>query len=155
MYVLWRKRRKDECERSRTFPGRVGPRILSLDSADYLYEQVNTSLVEKKKSLNEQNFDGESNCSGVVFKWAGLVMSIRFIVSSRVCSLAEMQFLSNRGRWFSCILYRRTQSIQKHIVRYDVKSKCLEKYFTVDEVGHEKLLATKSCFVQNQSPPHL
>ena len=50
------------------FAGRVSPRIPSLDSADYLQEQVNTSLVEKQKSINEQNFDGESNWSGVVFK---------------------------------------------------------------------------------------
>lgn len=48
--------------------GKMNAKGVELDSADYLYEQVNTSLVEKKKSLNEQNFDGESNCSGVVFK---------------------------------------------------------------------------------------
>ena len=28
-------------------------------------EQVNTSVVEKKKNLTEQNFDGEANWSGV------------------------------------------------------------------------------------------
>ena len=29
-------------------------------------EQVNTSVVEKKKNLYEKNFDGEANRSGVV-----------------------------------------------------------------------------------------
>ena len=44
-------------------------------------------------------------------------------------------------------LYARTQSIQKQIVKYDIKSKYPEKYSTVDKVGRERLLARKSCFV--------
>ena len=46
------------------------------------------------------------------------------------------------------------KSIQKQIVEYDIKSKCPEEYSTVDEVGSEKPVASKSCFVWNKSPPH-
>ena len=46
------------------------------------------------------------------------------------------------------------KSIQKQIVEYDIKSKCPEEYSTVNKVGSEKLLASKSCFVWNKSPPH-
>ena len=48
-------------------------------------EQVITSVVEKKNNLNEQNFDGEANWSGVVNFHSvhclqmSLVMSMRFI----------------------------------------------------------------------------
>ena len=42
--------------------GSVGPRILSLESVDY-FEQVKTSVVEKKKNLHQQNFNGEANWS--------------------------------------------------------------------------------------------
>ena len=37
--------------------------------------------------------------------------------------------------------------IQKKIVEYDIKSKYPEEYSTVDKVGGEKPLASKSCFV--------
>ena len=37
--------------------------------------------------------------------------------------------------------------IQKQIVEYDIKSKCPEEYSTVDKVGSEKPLGSKSCFV--------
>ena len=36
------------------------------------------------------------------------------------------------------------KSIQKQIVEYDIKSKCPEEYSTVDKVGSEKPLASKS-----------
>ena len=36
------------------------------------------------------------------------------------------------------------KSIQKQIVEYDIKSKCPEEYSTVDKVGSEKRLASKS-----------
>ena len=45
-------------------------------------EQVNTSALEKKKNLYEQNFDGGANWSGVVnfhCMQMSLVMSMRFI----------------------------------------------------------------------------
>ena len=51
-------------------------------------------------------------------------------------------------------LCTRTQSIQKKIFEYDVKSKYPEEYSTVDKVGREKLLAVKSCFLYTSSPPH-
>ena len=41
------------------------------------------------------------------------------------------------------------KSIQKQIVEYDIKSKYPEEYSTVDKVGSEKTLASKSCFVLN------
>ena len=45
-------------------------------------------------------------------------------------------------------LYTCTQSIQKQIVEYDIKSrKCTEEYSVVDEVGPEILLARKSFFM--------
>ena len=37
------------------------------------------------------------------------------------------------------------KSIQKKIVEYDIKSKYPEEYSTVDKVGGEKPLASKSC----------
>ena len=39
------------------------------------------------------------------------------------------------------------KSIQEQIVQYDIKSKCTEEYSTVDKVGSEKPLPSKSCFV--------
>ena len=51
-------------------------------------------------------------------------------------------------------LYTRTQSIQKKIFEYDVKSKYREEYSTVDKAGREKLSAVKSCFLYTSSPPH-
>ena len=39
------------------------------------------------------------------------------------------------------------ESIQKQTVEYDIKSKCAEEYSTVDKVGSEKPLASKSSFV--------
>ena len=42
----------------------------------------------------------------------------------------------------------------RKIFEYDVKSKYSEEYSTVDKVGREKLLALKSCFLYNWSPPH-
>ena len=62
----------------RAFPERVGSRILLLESvgtSDYFSGR-------KKKNLNEHNFDGEVNWSGVVnfhCMQMSLVMSIRFI----------------------------------------------------------------------------
>ena len=45
-------------------------------------------------------------------------------------------------------LYTCTQSIQKQIVEYDIKSrKYTEEYWVVDEVGPEILLARKSFFM--------
>ena len=41
------------------------------------------------------------------------------------------------------------KSIQEQIAEYDIKSKYPEEYSTVDKVGSEKTLASKSCFVQN------
>ena len=65
-------------------------------------EQVNTSAVEKKKNLYDQNFDGEANWSGVVnfhSMQVSLVMNMQFIYGddchetqclSRFCTLALM-----------------------------------------------------------------
>ena len=44
-------------------------------------------------------------------------------------------------------LYTGTQTIQKLVVEYGMKRKYPKKYLTVDNVGREKFLARKSCFV--------
>ena len=65
--------------------------------------------------------------------------------SSLFGSLAMMQFrieaIDIR------VFFTRTQSIQKQIVEYDIKSKYPEEYSTVDKLGREKLVGRKSCFV--------
>ena len=43
-------------------------------------------------------------------------------------------------------LYTRTQSIQKKIFEYDVKSKYPEEYSTVDKVGREKTFSSEILF---------
>ena len=66
-----------------SFSGTVGSRFLSLESVDYFGTSDYFNLVvEKKKNLNEQNFDGEANWSDVVnfhCLQMSLVMSMRFI----------------------------------------------------------------------------
>ena len=42
---------------------------------------------------------------------------------------------------------RRLNQFRNKIVEYDIKSKYPEEYSTVDKVGSEKPLASKSCFV--------
>ena len=44
-------------------------------------------------------------------------------------------------------LYTRTQSVQKQIVEYDIKSKYPREYLNFNKVGRDKLSARKSCFV--------
>ena len=44
-------------------------------------------------------------------------------------------------------LYTRTQSIQKQMVEYYIKSKYPEEYSTFDNERREKLTARKSCFM--------
>ena len=66
----------------RTFPERVGPRILSLESVDYFGTSDYFSGRKKEKNLNVQNFGGEANWSGVVNCYCmqiSLVASIWFI----------------------------------------------------------------------------
>ena len=66
-----------------SFSGTVGSRFLSLESVDYFGTSDYFNLVvEKKKNLNEQNFDAEANWSDVVNFYClqmSLVMSMRFI----------------------------------------------------------------------------
>ena len=44
-------------------------------------------------------------------------------------------------------LIMHTQSTQKQIIEYDIKSKYPKEYSTVDKLKCEKLLVRKSCFV--------
>ena len=44
-------------------------------------------------------------------------------------------------------LYTRTQSVQKQIVEYDIKSKYPREYLNFNKVERDKLSARKSCFV--------
>ena len=50
-------------------------------------EQVNSSVVEKKKNLNKQNFDGGANWSSIVnfhcIHRVEFVMSMRFIFGDK------------------------------------------------------------------------
>ena len=39
-----------------------------------------------------------------------------------------------------------TQSIQKHVIKYNIKSKYTEEYSTVDKVEHEKLSVQEVMF---------
>ena len=43
-------------------------------------------------------------------------------------------------------LYMRTQSLQKQIVEYDIKSKYPEEYSSVDKVGREKTFSEETLF---------
>ena len=63
-----------------SFPKRVGPQILLLESIDYFGTSDNFSG-RKKNNLAEQNFDGEANWLAVNFHGMqmSLVMSMRFI----------------------------------------------------------------------------
>ena len=64
-----------------SFPKRVGPQILLLESIDYFGTSDNFSG-RKKNNLAEQNFDGEANWLAVVNfhgMQMSLVMSMRFI----------------------------------------------------------------------------
>ena len=45
---------------------------------------------------------------------------------------------------YSCT---RSQSIQKQMNEYDIKSKHPEEYTTFDKVGRKKRIARKSCFM--------
>ena len=96
-------------------------------------EQVNTSVVVKRKNLCEEAFDGEVNWSGVVnfhFMQMSLVMSMRLIFGDdwNVTLITFLLFgndlisLESRPLIFA-YLYTCTQSIQKQIVEYDIDSK--------------------------------
>ena len=85
-----------------------------------------------------------------------LVMVMRFIsgydwndkpYSSRFCSVISLE----SRPLILVYLYARTETIQKQMVQYDIKlkGKYPGKYSTVDKEGPDKLLARKSCFVQN------
>ena len=77
-----------------------------------------------------------------------LAMSMRFIFGD-VTRHAHHVF----GLWqwcnFSQIDFRVFMHAYSIIVEYDIKSKYPEEYSTVDKVESQKLLAKKSCFVQN------
>ena len=109
---------------------------------------------------------GEANWLGVVnflCMQISLVMSMRFILgdvwndapcSSRVCCLAIIKFLSNRGPWFSCIYKHALNQFRKKSWNTMWKVNILKNTWPSTKLGREKLLAVKSCFVYNRSPPH-
>ena len=58
-------------------------------------------------------------------------------------------------RWISGRRYHvSTKSIQKQIIKYNIKSKYPGEYSTITKVGSEKPLASKSSVIQKQLPPH-
>ena len=84
----------------------------------FTLEQVNTSVVKnKKESL-----------------WAEVQQNLRLI------SLEQRPLIF-------VYLIMHTQSTQKQIIEYDIKSKYPEEYSTIDKVKCEKLSVRKSCFV--------
>ena len=137
-----------------SFPERVGPRILSLESVDYFETSEYFSCREKEESLwAKLRWWGVGNFHCMQMS---LVMVMRFIsgydwndkpYSSRFCTVISLE---SRPLIF-VYLYARTETIQKQIVQYDIKLKRQYpgKYSTVDKEGPDKLLARKSCFVQN------
>ena len=136
-----------------SFPERVGPRILSLESVDYLGTSEYFSGREKEESLRANlRWWGVGNFHCMQMS---LVMVMRFSCydwhgkpySSRFCSVISLE---SRPLIF-VYLYARTETIQKQIAQYDIKlkSKYPGKYSTVDKEGPEKLLTRKSYFVQN------
>ena len=137
-----------------SFPERVGPRTLSLESVDYFGTSEYFSGREKEESLRANlRWWGVGNFHCMQMS---LVMVMRFIsgydwhgklYSSRFCSVISLE---SRPLIF-VYLYARTETIQKQIVQYDIKLKRQYpgKYSTVDKEGPEKLLTRKSYFVQN------
>ena len=137
-----------------SFPERVGPRTLSLESVDYFGTSEYFSGREKEESLRANlRWWGVGNFHCMQMS---LVMVMRFIsgydwhgklYSSRFCSVISLE---SRPLIF-VYLYARTETIQKQIAQYDIKlkSKYPGKYSTVDKEGPEKLLTRKSYFVQN------
>ena len=137
-----------------SFPERVGPRTLSLESVDYFGTSEYFSGREKEESLRANlRWWGVGNFHCMQMS---LVMVMRFIsgydwhgkpYSSRFCSVISLE---SRPLIF-VYLYAWTETIQKQIAQYDIKlkSKYPGKYSTVDKEGPEKLLTRKSYFVQN------
>ena len=141
------------------------PRILSLESIVYFGTSEYSVLQwsKKRRIFAEllQNLDGEADWSGVVnvccnSMQMSLVMSMLFLSTSywndAPCSsflflhFGNNVILSNRGPWFWCIytcaLNQFRNKSSNMLYMYIVK-----EYLSVDKVGHEKLLAAKSCFL--------
>ena len=79
-----------------------------------------------------------------------LVMSMRFIFGNNWNDVpSSSHFLD------FCVFTHAFWSIQKQIVKYDIKSKYPEEFSTIDKVGIGKCLARKSYFILNISPPRL
>ena len=137
-----------------SFPERVGPRTLSLESVDYFGTSEYFSGREKEESLRANlRWWGVGNFHCMQMS---LVMVMRFIsgydwndkpYSSRFCSVISLE----SRPLILVYLYARTETIQKQMVQYDIKlkGKYPGKYSTVDKEGPDKLLARKSCFVHN------
>ena len=110
----------------------------------------------RPEKYSKRNFDCYVNCSGLVnfhcmqmslghdclcMRWLFMFMFITFSFFGN-----EVISLESRPLIF-LYLYTFTQSTQKQINEYDIKSKYPKEYSTVDKVGREKLFARKSSFV--------
>ena len=154
MHGLWRKLRKDKCERCRAFPELVGPRILLLESVDYFGTCQYFSGRKRRILMSKTSIWGKlvgspklplyvnESCDAVYFRrWLkSRAMFITFLLSSN-------GVISFESRPLIFVLFMRNQSIQEQIVEYDIRSKYPKEYSTVDKVGSEKLSARKFCFV--------
>ena len=141
----------------KTFPKRVGSRILSLEIVDYFGTSEHYWVVEKTILISKTAMVGFCKLSLYALVSCD---EMRFIFGddwndvpckSLVWSLAMMWFLWNWGPWIFVDLYTpiacvadvfpvvantRTKSIQRQVKSIDV-----------DEVGSKKPLASKTCFV--------
>ena len=139
--------------RFRAFPEQAGPQIKFYGLKGLItLEQVNTSVVEKRRMLmgktSINSADSESNWSGVVnlhCMQMTLVLCVCFIFgddrndvpySSRFFALWQWYVISLESRSLIFMYsYTCTQSIQKQIVKYDIKSKYPEEYLTIDKAS--------------------
>ena len=135
----------------RAFPKRVGPRILSLESVDYLGTSEHYWVVEKKKKIRiliskaalvgccKLSLYANASCDehAVYFrrwlKW--LAMWITFLIfGNAVISLDLYTRIACDRRLFPVVANTPTKSISCTIL-------------DVDKVGSKKPLASTSCFV--------
>ena len=142
--------RIESCERCWAFLEWVGPWVLSPERVEYFGTSDYFSGGKKGKTLMSKSSmfrSGVVNCCCVQMS---LVMSMRFIFGDGWNDMPHSSHFLD-----FCVFTNAFWSIQKKIVEYNIKSKYPEEYLTVDNVGSGKLLARKSYFMLNISPPRL
>ena len=117
---------------------RFSLQILLLESIDHFgTNEYFWSGVKKKKNLNEQIFDSEANCSGIVnvhcmqmiLWWAcGLFLAMSEMMHHlhHVFALWQWYNYSRNSVIDFCVFIHR-QSIRKENIKYDIESKYILK----------------------------